>query len=105
MADPLFRKTCISCAKEIIGKPVDLNPTDPKVALCRPCNAAQKAPTTTAAAGVWTWEWFDDLDTYGVRCGDEMICRTSRTKAGYERAKAIAYAHNAAPTNGRSDRG
>lgn len=36
------------------------------------------------------WDWFDDKDTYGVRRGAEVVCYTSRTKKGYERAKQIA---------------
>lgn len=48
MADPLFRKTCISCGKEIIGKPIELNPPDPTTALCRKCNAEQKAPAASS---------------------------------------------------------
>jgi hypothetical protein len=41
------------------------------------------------------WDWFGDKDTYGVRRGDEVVCYTSRTKRGYERAKQIAEALNA----------
>lgn len=43
-------KYCICCGKDIVGKPVELNPPDPKTALCRPCNTAQKATPAASPA-------------------------------------------------------
>lgn len=50
-----------------------------------------------ADEGEWVWDWFDDSprgETYGVRRADEVLCYTSRTKAGYEDAVRIAAAVN-----------
>jgi hypothetical protein len=42
----------------------------------------------------YVWDWSTEKDTYLVRKGDDVICRTSRTKLGYERAVKIAEALN-----------
>lgn len=50
-------------------------------------------------AGPWTWDWFDASprgETYGVRRADEVICYTNRHAQGYEDARRIADALNAA---------